>query len=84
MQLYWRLENYDHMLGNKGEEFMDAEGRICMNCFQGEFLKTNSVLNKRSGKLTLNNSQILAMIIFDKIPDGNCVTKRNEHFSCSH
>jgi hypothetical protein len=72
------------MLGNKGEEFLDVEGGICMDCFQGEFLKTSGVLNKRSGKLTLNNSQILAMIRFDRIPDGSCVTKRNEHFSCSH
>jgi hypothetical protein len=72
------------MLGNKGEEFLDVEGGICMNCFQGEFFKTSSVLNKRSGKLTLNNSQILVMIRFDRIQDGNCVTKRNEHFSCSH
>jgi hypothetical protein len=72
------------MLGNKGEIFLDAEGGICMNYFQGELKKTNGVLNRRSGKLTLNSSQILAMIRFDRIPDGSYVTKRNEHFSCSH
>jgi hypothetical protein len=27
------------MLGNKGEEFLDAKRGICMNCFQDEFFK---------------------------------------------
>jgi hypothetical protein len=34
------------MLGNKGKKFLDAEGGICMNYFQGEFLKTSGVLTK--------------------------------------